>query len=167
MIIIAGRQEAKFYVAQDGRIELEEEINIPNPDYTDREGFFGRNSPGMTASGSVYEEKKDYVLKRFEKAFRAFIDGSFRSGQFTHVMIFAPDFMKNILSENLPATVKKKISLTLSGNYTKMHPFKILGLVKKLKERPWAENGDSRADKLLGRKEALKTTPAKLKDRPK
>lgn len=131
LLISISRQRAKFYFAEDGIIEKVREFSLDKPKYSDREGHFKqRGARGTYRSGAVYESKKgrvrDETANRFHENFRS-VTGDY---EFKNIYIFAPEHLKNIVSESVPQSSKEKIKMFHFGNYGNKHHHGLLDIIQ-------------------------------------
>lgn len=132
LLVVAGAQTARFFMAHGGDIVELDSIRIENPEYSDREGFFLRRGGGKTyGSGSVYEAKEAPVQHAFVRNLTASLKHIQGAYPVDEIVVCVPDYEKNIVQETFPASLKKKISETKLGNYTKDDGIEVLRRVVK------------------------------------
>lgn len=131
LLAATGQQEVKFYLAHGGIVEELELYLIPNPRYTDREGFFAERRTTELGSGSVYEPKKLYIENRFLHWLKNEIKEVCERQEIDSVYLFAPDYISKRIFAAIPEDIHSKIKFKLSGNFTKSHPFELLSMLKK------------------------------------
>lgn len=134
LFLVAGSQSAVIYRLREGELHDKETVQIEKPEYTDREGHFESVGPHgkLHGSGSVYEPKNEYMLKKFLSAVVDEIK-KIRS-PFDSIYLFAPMHMQKSIESALPNSISKKIKRTFSGNFIKEHPTALLRKVRSLRE---------------------------------
>lgn len=141
LLIVTGKSVAKFYLALDKEIELIEEFEMPKPStqYTDREGHFKRSgaTEGYIGSGSVHEADKEHFANKFSSELAEKAGLLDKEKEPKEIYLFTPDYMKNKIKEDLGASLKKKIVMEITGNYSENH---IFDLLKKIKEENESKN---------------------------
>lgn len=131
LLAIAGKQEAKFFIAHDGTLSEIGSVKTETPRYTDREGFFARRGNGRTlGTGSVYENKKEKIIGDFLAAFSSKVKELGKKEKFKNLVLFVPSHISNLVRDKLPKSLQQRIILVIKGNYLHKHPFDLL---KKLK----------------------------------
>lgn len=137
LIIVSGKQEARFFLAKDGIIEELESFQFEKPKYSDREGFFiSRGKSGVYRSGAVYEFKKQRLVKelgnRLENGFADII----KYNKVDSIYLLSPEYLENYVKKAVPPDYKKKIKFLLKGDYSHFHPFDILNKIASQKKEP-------------------------------
>ncbi len=139
ILVVTGKQEARFYRAAAGVIDTVAAFEIEKPKYSDREGFFEtRGHGGVMRSGAVYEEKKEKMLQDFIREFRKTMKAVLAAHAADEIILLTPAYLVNRVKDALPLRVQKRIRRTLRGNYYHMHPFDIL-------RRAFVKNGRNAA----------------------
>ena len=64
LIIVAGRQDALLYSANNGMIDRVDAVKIPTPHYSDREGAFQTRRKGMIVRSGAPRELRDRDIIR-------------------------------------------------------------------------------------------------------
>ena len=137
LLVVAGWQSGKVYVARNGEISLEGEITIPDHRYSDREGHFKMRAKGsVVQSGSVYEQKKEHVRKEFLGEFVSYIDNAVKRHTIKEIHIFSPPEGLHDLKKVFPAHLEKCIRGSYSGNYIHHEPDKLVAIIKDKKLKP-------------------------------
>lgn len=127
LIIVTGSQFARFYYAVDGAIEEITKFKIPTPTYHDREGFFLRSGKGTTyGRGAVYESKQKSTDDQFTERLNELLNAIRKEIDIENVILCSPDYEAPIIKTKLPPSLKKKEVSEIHGNYTKLHPTKLL-----------------------------------------
>jgi len=135
LFIVAGTRTAEFYLAGDGAIDKINELRVEAPKYSDREGFFTRSGKGeRLGSGSVYEAKKDKMRSDFHRELSEAVKKSAKKIKITHLYIFAPNHNLSSMRAVLPVSLRKTPSREFAGNYTKLKPFELIGLISEKRE---------------------------------
>lgn len=127
LLVLTGEQSAKFYLAHQGTIEELSLMNILNPVYSDREGFFGRMvGRTLISSGATYEQPKRYVHNKFTSKLKSTIKVIDEQQRIDTIYLFSPKFMLNEILHNLTNDMRNKIKWTISGNLLDKHPFELI-----------------------------------------
>lgn len=126
LLIAAGKQAAKIYRLGKGEINTRDTIEIPNPQYSDREGHFEYRGPRGTlhGSGAVYEAKEQYIRQKFLSRLVRELKNVRRP--YKNIYLFAPKEILRDIVRTLPQNIQQKIRRTFSGNYTKHSPLALL-----------------------------------------
>lgn len=126
-IIIAGRQDAILYTAENGVISRLLNFKIPRPHYSDREGEFKTRGRGITiSSGAVKELKKHDIIRDFIREFKQRIK---RVPECVRIYIFAPADTKKKIVPALPKAWQKKVEKVIAGNYYYLHPLRVISKI--------------------------------------
>jgi len=126
LIIVAGSQEADFYIAGDGEIEKVRSFVVRKPRYSDREGFSvrsaGRKIIGSGSANKAQSKKlAQDVAREFEQSLKALARRSFDM-----VYLCAPADVISVAREHMQRSLSDKLKKTVRGNFFKQHPFEIL-----------------------------------------
>jgi hypothetical protein len=138
LIMVTGRQEGVMYIALNGEIEEKERLQIEDPGYTDREGFFmsSGGTTGTFKAGSVYKENITQNLTRqFLNQLQKKIKDMTQKQNPEKIYLFCPDYMKKEIMNKLPKAMKGKIRTVKLGNYISSHPFTLLESIKEEQEK--------------------------------
>jgi hypothetical protein len=129
-IIVAGKQDALFYHAHDGVINLTNSIKIPRPHYSDNEGRSKARSQngGSIRSGTATEFRDQEVISDFIHELKKHM-AKVRSDMYSNVYILAPSKTKNRIAQALPDGFKRKMNDIIEGNFYYATP---LDVVKKV-----------------------------------
>lgn len=132
LIVVAGFQSCKFYLAYRGKIAEVRSLHIESPQYSDREGFFEKKKGSdYYISGSVYESKKEtYVRKKFLKNVAKNIKEAVEKRDPEHIYVFVPARIAKELREYVHPYQQKLIQKTFRGNFVGTHPFNLLEKMK-------------------------------------
>ena len=140
LIIVAGRQEAKFYLAGNSVIRTLESFRVRTPLYSDREGFFEASGRmGVIRSGSAYEPPKEAVIQEFIRGLKEHLAAIEAAEEIASAAVFAPNYMKGYIRSALSASLEQRLELVVEGNFYRSPP---LALWRKI----W-ENREPRAVK--------------------
>ncbi|MEX2436689.1 MAG: hypothetical protein WD471_00820, partial [Candidatus Paceibacterota bacterium] len=93
LVIVTGWQVAKIFYANNGEIHQEKEIEIENPQYTEKEGSFeskGGGMAGVVRSSASAEKDKKYVRAEFLKEFNQYLNERIKKGDIKDVYVFSP-----------------------------------------------------------------------------
>ena len=132
LIVAAGDHDAKIYSVFNGIIKKLELFCIPNPCFTDREGFVMQKIKGKyLTSGAVYTPKKEYLRVKFLTGLRKDIKNILRrESEIKNIYLFAPEYIADPIIKSMPVQIQEKIKIMHSGNYELQHPFKLLNMIK-------------------------------------
>lgn len=131
LLVVTGKQEAKFFSIKNNTIELIDIIKISNPKYSDDEGFFMKQSHGSIISATNFEKRDAKpVIREFLTVFRERIKKIQPSYLLEDIYLFTPANMKNIIINQFPTKTKHNIKHLIEGNFFYRHP---LDLIKKIK----------------------------------
>lgn len=132
LFIVTGKIEAQFHLAKEGEINEIDSIKIEKPKYSDREGYFesgGKNSGGELEnykSGSVYEDKNEVIKRELISELKEKLKSIIKKYEFDSIYLFSPDYMIGDIKKSLNKNILSKIEKSYTGNFNKMHPFKLL-----------------------------------------
>ncbi|MFW5888132.1 MAG: hypothetical protein ACOCVY_00245 [Patescibacteria group bacterium] len=138
LIIVTGRQEAVAYIALNGEIKEKERLEVEDPGYSDREGFFmsSGGTAGTYKAGSVYKENiTQNLTKQFLNQLQEKVKNLVKKEKAETIYLFCPDYMKKEIMSKFPKALKKDIQTIRSGNYIGSHPFVLLEYIKKEGEK--------------------------------
>ncbi|MES2437058.1 MAG: hypothetical protein V4519_03520 [Patescibacteria group bacterium] len=125
LFLVTGKQDAKFYHVYDATIELVDDISIPHPKYSDREGSYASTSRnGMIQSGSSLTDLDRVVIRDFITALKHHLKMymHMHKKNIDTLYLFTPDHMKNYILDALPTELRSKVSYIFAGNYYHEHP---------------------------------------------
>jgi len=154
LLIVSGKKEAKFYLANAGEVKKIDQLLPEEFKYSDNEGYFETRAMGkVVGSGSVRERMKNYLIQQFSDKLADKTLSLDKENKFDEIYLFSPDYMKNWVRENLSPQLIKKIVLQSEGNYVQNPPFDLLEKIKKYEEekRP-AVPHTKEVDKLMKKK---------------
>jgi len=127
LVVVLGKQEGKFYLANKGIIEEVSCFKFSKPKYSDREGrFIKRGKGGIYKSGAVYEAKKERILTELANRTRDNLKEIMDKNKVDGIYVFCLAHLKNQLNDSFPASARQKIKLSLSGDYFHYHPHYLL-----------------------------------------
>lgn len=136
LFVVAGKQEAKFYLVFRGGIKEIDSFKIEKPRYSDREGWFKRRARGFVmGSGAPLEPKKQKIIKDFLKELERRTKKIFSGDRFESVYLFSPHYLLARVKKALPGRARKKLKLTVDGEYYFQHPFLLLEKIAKKTEK--------------------------------
>lgn len=145
LIMVASKQEAHFFKANQGTIEEAGKVKIEKPTYSDREGFFQRSGKGeVLGTGSVEEIRDDEIEQELLKELQELLDKTKNDSSIDKIYLFAPSYFITKFKKNLPQKLKDKIFMEFQKNVKNFHPTKILKVIderfeekiKELKNKP-------------------------------
>ena len=129
LFIVAGKQEAAFYLAENGEINKTASFKVAKPIYTDSKAIGGRGNAAYRAVAKAEKEKKS-ISADFMKEFKSALKILSAENSLSAVYIFCPPTEKASAQAALPAKLKTKLKMLKTGNFTKEHPFKLLEKLK-------------------------------------
>jgi hypothetical protein len=139
LIVVAGKQEARFFLAKDGVIEESQSFQFEKPKYSDREGFFmSRGKSGVYRSGAVYEFKKQRLVKELGSRLKEGFADIAKYNKIDKIYLLSPEHLENDVKKAIPPDYRKKIKFLLKGDYSHFHPFDILDKIASQKKEPAA-----------------------------
>lgn len=138
LLIVAGKQVAEFYLAQDGQIRRLNSFQIATPKYSDREGFFitRNHQAGIMRSGAPYEAKEQKIRQDFLREFAQNLRLIEAGTGVDEIYLFSP---AEVLLAKLPKSLAGKVAGEFRGNFYGSHPFVLLQEIAKArpsKRRP-------------------------------
>jgi hypothetical protein len=153
LFVVAGRKKVYFYLAFNGKIDKIDSIEMEEPTYSDNEGFFMRLGRGkFFGSGSVLEENKIEIERKFLKEIKEKTELLSRKEEIEEVYLFASGYIENGLPQSLPDNIKNMISFSFRGNYVKEHPFDLIKKIQKKSESKKTKFISESAMKILRKK---------------
>jgi hypothetical protein len=149
LIIVSGAHIAKMYEYENGDITPKPVVHVEHTEYTDVEGFRGReNNPASSFGTPSNNEKKDTgEWQRFVKEFKAQIEELSKGNSFDAFYLFAPQEVLRQVREILPKEWQGKIKMERGGNYTKAKPSELKEMIMSeldVNQAPasWTERAD-------------------------
>src|SRR3989344_1938536 len=127
LIVVTGKQEAKFYLAQDGEIERIADFELETPHYSDREGAVvrggsGRRGQGRFATGLAATHQKEKMHNDFLKTCKEHLAKILPTIKATKLYLFSPSYVGKDVMELFPANVQKNTKWIAKGIYISKHP---------------------------------------------
>lgn len=142
LLLVAGDQSGVLYHAYNGEIEKLEELKVPLPRYSDREGQFKtrlRQGLGklftLSGGGAPYEKKEQKAQTEFLNDLGKKVKSAVQEHKITMLYLFAPDYFKPQVTGALENEHAGLIAAEFSGTYIKEHPFTLLKKVREHKEK--------------------------------
>ncbi len=133
LFIVAGRRKSDFYLAFNGEINKIDSIETEGQTYSDNEGFFMRLGHGrFFGAGSVLEENKKEIERKFLKQIKEKTEDIFRKENIEEIYLFASGYIENSFPNYLNDNMRNSITFSFRGNYVKEHPFE---LIKKIENK--------------------------------
>lgn len=126
LLLVTAKQHGVLYVAHDGALDEAASLEEPKARYSDHEGFFVSSGTGHTASGAVYEENKQEVIRKFAKKIVAEAERLVRERGVNSIYLFVPGYVEKEFIRDLPNALKGLVRHTFTGNHVDEHPFKLL-----------------------------------------
>jgi hypothetical protein len=155
LVLVTGMEDAKIFVAENGKIEEVDSFKVEKPIYSDREGHFETRKGGkVIGSGSVYEQKDEETVKHFTKELEAKL-ARFKNESITKVFLFSPGYVVSMIRRALPLSLIAKTEGVIKGNYLNSHPFDLLGMIRGMKPLPTAPM-KAEAEKILTKSDQAK-----------
>jgi hypothetical protein len=133
LLAVAGERRARFFVIDDGEINLFAEIEELVPKYSDNEGFYGGKKGGkLSRMGNPnHEVRKEYLLNKFACKFEEKVAAAEAGKNELPIYLFAPTFIHTMLAESLPKAMAKRIKMNIAGNYLHAKPFELIEMIDK------------------------------------
>lgn len=158
LIVASGKQDAIFYIAQNGEIHIVESFKVEKPTYDDVEGHFeSTTKTGMRGqtmkSGSPYEpsEKDEKAVASFLKELKEEFESVSRHHDIDELYVFAPPHLKNEVEERIPYSLHQAKQLMLEGNHYDTHPHELLEKIQKKQSRNPVKPMTEAARKILNK----------------
>ncbi len=128
IFVITGRQAAEFYLGHNGDLTELVEFKIENPSYADEKGSSMHRSGGITFGfGWALERNKQEETKDFLKQLGETSKRILAKYDATKIYLFSPQYILGGTKEVVKNIAGNKTEVrTFSGNYTRMHPLKLL-----------------------------------------
>ncbi len=153
LLVVAGRRVANFYCAYNGEINKIDSIEIEEPQYSDKEGFFVRMGKGQIfGRGSVLEDKKMEINKKFFNEVKEKTENIVTRDSVENIYLFAPDFVEKSFPGSLSGNVSSKIVFTFRGNFLKKHLFDLIKKIENKSEKKKPKFMSEAAMKILKKK---------------
>lgn len=136
LIVVTSNQESKMYLVKNDNIDLVDSFFVETPEYSDREGFFTSSGKrGVYGSGSVYEDKNEYIKDKFNHSLLENLLKEIEINKAEALYMFMPENNKNDVINILPDKIKEIIKMEIYGNYVGEHPFVFLTMIKERLEK--------------------------------
>jgi len=128
LLIVAGKQEAKIFFALNGEINKIRDINLSNPHYSDKEGFFEVRTrmQKLIRAGSVLKPLKWKIINEFNRMLVKELNDLIQRGDYDYVYIISPVYLHKIVEKEIPPGLKEKKRRYIAGDLCHKHPFDIL-----------------------------------------
>ena len=153
LIVVAGSRSAEILKVYEGEIESIESFKMELPIYSEKEKSFARSSKSETyGAGSAVEENKQDFLAKFTKELAVRVEMAFQKSSPEFIYLFSPEHMKKMIMEKFSSEVKKKLTLTIDGNFVENHPFDLLKMVMEKLDDKRPVMASEEAIKLLKKK---------------
>jgi hypothetical protein len=137
LLLVVAEQFGVLYVAENGELERMSAIEEREPKYADKEGFFMRGGRGdIFSAGSVRERAREDARNNFLKKFSAEVKKAVYIYDPTVVFVFCPRYTKSAIEDLLPDLIRKRVRSFFFGNYTGMHPFSFLTMIRERETEP-------------------------------
>lgn len=131
LLVVTGRQEADFFRAGDGIIENIPGFKVEKPLHDDRKGRVMRRGHGQVfASGTVYEDQKEKILRDFRREFRKSLKTVLDNFTPDRIYIYTPAYLVNEILALFPKRVSAAIKKVVKGNFYGKHPFELLERIR-------------------------------------
>jgi hypothetical protein len=131
LLVVAGKQEACFYLADKDKITQADTIKLKKPEYTDREGRFDKRGNGrLYGSGSVYEFPENELAKSFIRQVSTAVEELVYQNSIKNIFLFCPTYLSNLCEQQLSAQTKPLLEYIFYGNYHNQHPFVLLAKIQ-------------------------------------
>lgn len=133
LLLAAGKQTAVAYRIEGDDIRELFTITAPHEEYADNEGIFQAAPNGRHVSGAIEvrqdEEDLKNLLDELEPKYKEIAD------DFDELYFFAPDMSTNRIKESLPKSWQEKITHEERGEYVKLSPLELLGMIARAYEK--------------------------------
>lgn len=126
LLVAAGEQGAKFYIAGNGSVTRLYTFQVEKPRYSDNEGFFAAKRGGLARTGAVREENKEKTQTSFLHNFAHHLELVKHEYAISDVFVFIPSTIKNRIYKPLRDAFRREVQRVFEGNYFKFHPFILL-----------------------------------------
>jgi len=131
LLVVATRQTATLYAAHRGTLKQVAHVDVPNPTYSDNEGFFTQGGRGKgLGSGSVRETKKVHIQNEFLKQFKPAIETAVNDGAET-ICLFVPAHRRDETIAAFPYRTRRLIDRIIAGNFSNYEPTELLEKIAK------------------------------------
>jgi hypothetical protein len=138
-LIATGKQIAKFYKLNQGKLSELPSVETHPPDYTDQEGTRRREGKGtIYGTASDYQTKDDGRQTDFLHAFSKKIK-EISEENVDAIYLFSPSEIIEKIKNAFPKTLLTKIAFEYKGNFTKSHPNELLEKIKEHDEKNQSE----------------------------
>jgi hypothetical protein len=156
LIVASGKQDAIFYIAQNGEIHVVESFKVDKPKYDDIEGHFesstktGKRKQTIRA-GSPYDptDKNEKAVSDFLKELEQELESVSKHHAVTDLYIFAPPHLKNEVTARIPYSLESANLLLMEGNHYETHPFDLLEKIQEKKHKEPVKPIKKSAKKIL------------------
>jgi len=152
MLVVASRTALVCYEAAEGMVTEKLRLSVPEPHYSDREGFFERRSYGrVLGHGSVLEwrnqqQLKQEILRQFETTLRQM---AYMEGHYDTVYLFAPDYRARAYRRRLPGAWRKRLTQLFYGNFVAESPMLLLERIAERRQAGTTEPISGEAKRIL------------------
>lgn len=132
LLVVTGKQEASFYLANDSRLKKVGEFHIPKITYSDKEGHMQKHKFGkLIGSGFAREPKKQVLRNKFLNQLEDSLKQlSKRNTDIDEVYLYCPGYIMMSAKNTVPSSLKDKVVSTYRGEYQTQHPFKLLEMIQ-------------------------------------
>lgn len=127
LFISSGEYEAHFYLAHKGILEELESFKMaPREEAREKQGFIteskGKSLGAVSHRGAYVEDLKRKFKARVDYTIHNLMD----EYQFRSIYLFAPEYVAKRIVKGLEPSEEEKIKIKFFGEYTKLHPLKLL-----------------------------------------
>ena len=130
LLVVTGSQDALFYSAGDGELVQHKPLQAEDRQPDDSPGVVINKTGDSVRHAVSLEDRQqqlhDKTVRHFLQRFADHLKEYFSDGRVTSVFLFTPDFMENTVREQLPKTLAGVLVHVFTGNYTRMHPLKLI-----------------------------------------
>jgi len=138
LLLVAGREDAKFYIAQNGNISRVDAFRVKKLEYSDREGYSEKRMSGeagqrhhkISVAGSEYEMKNPMLIHDFLMLVLSEFNKVARRYEIERIYFFCAPYMKKRIKKVFPTVYQRKIIMTIDGDYHAIHPFKLIEIIQ-------------------------------------
>lgn len=125
LLLVTSRQNAKAYLATNRTVQELFTLHQDTPTFSDNEGHFERSGNGLQfGSGSTEIDIDEITLRETMKLLNEKLDKI--DENYSEVILFVPEQLKNLLTNKLPESIQAKITKTITGNLIQESPMQLI-----------------------------------------
>lgn len=128
LFITSGEYEAHFYIAFEGKLELEKKLKMPpRENAKEKQGFVGRKGGMQSLSAVSHHGQYVQELKmNFTRNIHKIIHDILSKYHLEEIYIFAPKFVAKRIIDGLDKSEQKKVRMQFYKEYTKNNPIDLI-----------------------------------------